>query len=224
MQKLASSDETAQRTMARDMVREQIRARGVRDPRVLAAMQEIPRSEFVPLKDRYRAYEDRPLPIGGGQTISQPYMVALMTEALSLQGNETVLDVGAGSGYQTAILARLAARVYAIEREGALIRAARETLTRLRLIDRVTLVEGDGSLGYLPGAPYDAIVVGAGAPDVPAALIEQLAENGRLVIPVGSRALQDLVLVRKAGGFAHRVGLGGCQFVPLRGEQGWDRR
>jgi protein-L-isoaspartate(D-aspartate) O-methyltransferase len=220
VQKLASTEDTAERIM----VREQIRARGVRDPRVLGAMAEIPRAEFVPPKDRYRAYEDRPLPIGGGQTISQPYMVALMIEALSLRGNETVLDVGAGSGYQTAILARLAARLYAIEREAALIAAARETLTRLHLIDRVTLVEGDGSLGHAPGAPYDAIVVGAGAPDVPPALIEQLAEGGRLVIPVGSRVLQDLVLVRKSGGVSHRVGLGGCQFVPLRGEQGWDRR
>jgi protein-L-isoaspartate(D-aspartate) O-methyltransferase len=220
VQKPASLDETAEQTM----VREQIRARGIHDRRVLAAMEEIPRAEFVPPKDRYRAHEDRPLPIGGGQTISQPYMVGLMTEALSLRGNETVLDVGAGSGYQTAILARLAARVYAIEREPALIEAARATLTRLHLIDRVTLVEGDGSLGYVPAAPYDAIVVGAGAPDVPPALVEQLAENGRLVIPVGSRALQDLVLIRKSGGVAHRVGLGGCQFVPLRGEQGWDRR
>jgi protein-L-isoaspartate(D-aspartate) O-methyltransferase len=206
------------------MVRDQIRARGIRDRQVLLAMEEIPRAEFVPPKDRDRAYEDRPLPIGGGQTISQPYMVALMTEALSLKGNETVLDVGAGSGYQTAILALLAARVYAIEREPALIALARATLTRLHLIERVTLVEGDGSLGYAAGAPYDAIVVGAGAPDIPPALIEQLAENGRLVIPVGSRALQDLVLVRKSGGVAHRVGLGGCQFVPLRGKQGWDRR
>jgi protein-L-isoaspartate(D-aspartate) O-methyltransferase len=206
------------------MVREQIRARGVRDHQVLLAMEEIPRAEFVPPKERDRAYEDRPLPIGGGQTISQPYMVALMTEALALKGSETVLDVGAGSGYQTAILALLAARVYAIEREPALIALARETLTRLHLIERVTFVEGDGSLGYAPGAPYDAIVVGAGAPDVPPALVEQLAENGRLVIPVGSRALQELVLVRKSGGVAHRVGLGGCQFVPLRGEQGWDRR
>jgi protein-L-isoaspartate(D-aspartate) O-methyltransferase len=220
VQRLASPDETAQRIM----VREQIRARGVRDPQVLLAMEEIPRAEFVPPKDRNRAYEDRPLPIGGGQTISQPYMVALMTEALSLKGHETVLDVGAGSGYQTAILALLAARVYAIEREPALLSLARETLTRLHLIERVTLVEGDGSLGYAPGAPYDAILVGAGAPDVPPALVDQLAENGRLVIPVGSRALQDLVLVRKSGGVAHRVGLGRCQFVPLRGEQGWDRR
>src|SRR5689334_18209502 len=174
------------------MVREQIRARGVRDPRVLAAMEEIPRDEFVPPRDVHRAYSDRPLPIAGGQTISQPYIVALMVEALSLRGHETVLDVGAGSGYQTAILARLAARVYAIEREPLLVNAARAALTRLNLMDRVTLVEGDGSLGYSPGAPYDGIAVGAGAPEVPAALVEQLAEDGRLVIPVGNRMLQDL--------------------------------
>ncbi len=204
------------------MVREQVAARGVRDQRLLEAMRDIPRGEFVPEKEKHRALEDRALPIGGGQTISQPYMVALMLEALSLKGTETVLDVGAGSGYQTAILALLARHVYAIERDPALVESARAALARVGLLNHVTLVCGDGSLGYPPGAPYDAIVVGAGAPDVPAALVDQLADEGRLAIPVGTRALQELVLVRKSGGVAHRVGLGGCQFVPLRGVQGWD--
>lgn len=206
---------------AAEMVRTQIHDRGVRDTRVLAAMQAIPRHEFVPLWERHHAYEDRALPIAAGQTISQPYMVALMLDALSLRGNERVLEVGAGSGYQTALLTKLAAYIFAIEREPVLMDTARATLTRLHLMDRVTLVYGDGSLGYAPAAPYDAIIVGAGAPEVPGALVEQLAEGGRLAIPVGTRFYQNLVVVRKIGGKVERVNMGGCTFVPLRGAQGW---
>ena len=203
------------------MVRTQIRARGVHDPRVLAVMEELPRHEFLPARDRARAYDDCPLPIAAGQSISQPYIVALMTEALALAGTETVLDVGAGSGYQAAILAKLAARVLAIEREPELLSMARAALKRVGLIDRVTLLKGDGSLGYAAAAPYDAILVGAGAPEVPVQLIEQLAEGGRLVIPVGDRDLQELVLVRRTRGQVTRSKLGGCQFVPLLGAAGW---
>ncbi len=234
-----------------EMVESQIRARGIEDPRVLEAMRAVPRHEFVGAEYQHLAYEDRPLPIGAGQTISQPYMVAAMSEALALKGNETVLDVGTGSGYQAAVLAHLAGRVYSIERERLLLEVARATLARLGLAvvavpqggsaspgpgrprpapragasldvaDRVILVEGDGTQGYAPGAPYDGIVVGAGAPDVPASLVEQLADGGRLVIPVGDLQSQELLLVRKVGEQATRSVINYCRFVPLVGEQGW---
>jgi protein-L-isoaspartate(D-aspartate) O-methyltransferase len=203
------------------MVEKQIRKRGVADPRVLAAMLAVPRAEFVPADLRDRAYEDTPLPIPRGQTISQPYIVAAMSAALALKGHETVLDVGTGSGYQAALLAHLAARVYSIERDHVLLEEARGTLARLGLLDRITLLEGDGTRGYPPAAPYDGIVVGAGAPDVPHSLVEQLGEGGRLVIPIGDRWLQDLVLLRKIGGKTARSVISGCRFVPLVGEEGW---
>lgn len=204
-----------------EMVEVQLRDRAIRDHRVLEAMRTVPRHEFVGLEYRHLAYEDRPLPIGAGQTISQPYMVAAMTEALSLKGPETVLDVGAGSGYQAAVLAYLAARVYSIEREATLVAMARETLARVGLGERVILVEGDGTRGYLPGAPYDGIVVGAGAPEVPPSLVDQLVDHGRLVIPVGDLTSQELLLVRKIGGKVSREVINYCRFVPLVGAEGW---
>lgn len=203
------------------MVETQLRARGVGDPRVLAAMNTVPRHEFLPPSAHSRAYEDSPQPIACGQTISQPYMVASMCAALELKGTETVLDVGCGSGYQAAVLSLLAAKVYSIEREPRLLETAREVLARLGYLDHVTLVEGDGTMGYLGGAPYDGIIVGAGAPYVPTALMDQLAEGGRMVIPVGDFGYQDLALVRKTGGQIIRKNISACRFVPLVGVAGW---
>ena len=203
------------------MVEEQLRRRGIRDTRVLEAMGAVPRHEFVPPESAADAYADRPLPIGREQTISQPYIVAVMTEALELAGTERVLEVGAGSGYQAAVLARLAQLVYTIESDPELFRSAKERLERLGWSDRVVVIEGDGSLGYPEAAPYDAIVVAAAAPSVPDCLFEQLAEGGRLAIPVGSREDQELLQIRKVEGKAvsHRFGL--CRFVPLKGSHGW---
>ena len=207
----------------RAMVERQLRRRGIRDERVLEAMGQVPRHEFVPAELLREAYEDHPLPIGGGQTISQPYIVAQMVEALALQGGERVLEVGTGSGYQAAVLARLAARVHTIECDPSLARTARERLSRLGFGDTVEVIEGDGSAGYATAAPYDGILVAAAAPDVPAQLIEQLAEGGRLVIPVGERDAQELRLIRKIGGAPVVSKLGYCRFVPLLGAQGWEK-
>ncbi len=203
------------------MVENQLRRRGLRDRRVLAAMGKIPRHEFVPAACRPLAYTDEPLPIGAGQTVSQPYMVAAMCEALELDGTERVLEVGAGCGYHAAVLAELAAEVISIEREPLLVKLAAASLRRLGY-DRVTVIEGDGSLGYAAGGPYQAISVAAGAPDVPAPLLEQLdEENGKLVIPVGSLEDQELRLVSKRHGrLASRV-VNYCRFVPLRGARAW---
>ena len=206
----------------RAMVETQLRRRGIRDERVLEVMGQVPRHEFVPAELLRESYEDHPLPIGGGQTISQPYIVAQMVEALALQGDERVLEVGTGSGYQAAVLARLAARVYTIECDPSLARTARERLRRLGFGDTVEVIEGDGGAGYAPGAPYDGTLVAAAAPDVPMQLIEQLAERGRLVIPVGERASQELRLIQKLGGSPVISRLGFCRFVPLLGAQGWE--
>jgi protein-L-isoaspartate(D-aspartate) O-methyltransferase len=203
----------------RAMIETQLRRRGIRDPRVLEAMAQVPRHEFVPPQLFREAYEDHPLPIGGGQTISQPYMVAAMVEALALRGAEKVLEVGTGSGYEAAVLARLAAKVYTIEYDAGLARTARERLSRMGLAN-VIVVEGDGSLGYPASAPYDGILVAAAAPEVPARLFEQLTEGGRLVIPVGRRDWQELRLIRKLDGGPVVTGLGQCRFVPLLGEHG----
>ena len=202
------------------MVEWQLRQRGIRDPRVLDAMREVPRHEFVPPQLLSQAYDDCPLPIGEGQTISQPYMVAAMTEAAELTGGETVLEVGTGSGYQAAILARLATRVYTIEQHASLSAAAEERLRRLGCTN-VTFIVGDGSLGYPEAAPYEAIIVTAGAPEVPPTLLEQLADGGRLVIPVGRCDSQELLLVRKLGGEMTRETVNYCRFVPLTGRYGW---
>jgi protein-L-isoaspartate(D-aspartate) O-methyltransferase len=203
------------------MVENQLRRRGLRDRRALAAMGKVPRHEFVPADFRPLAYTDEPLPIGAGQTISQPYMVAAMCEALELEGTERVLEVGAGCGYHAVVLAELAAEVITIEREPGLAKLAAANLRRLGY-DHVTVIEGDGSLGYAVRAPYQAISVAAGAPDVPGPLLEQLdEENGRLVIPVGSLADQELRLVTKRHGQVSSRVVSYCRFVPLRGAEAW---
>ena len=193
----------------------------IRDKRVLSVMSRVPRELFVPSDYRYAAYEDMPLSIGYGQTISQPFIVALMTQALKLKGGEKVLELGTGSGYQTAILAGLVNRVVSIERVPQLAESARQVLEKLGYTN-IEIHTAVGALGWPDGAPYDAIIVTAGAPSVPDALLEQLALGGRLVIPVGSRWEQDLLRVtkRKKGNVVES--LGGCRFVPLIGNGAWE--
>ncbi len=202
------------------MVETQLIPRGVRDERVLAAMLKVPRHLFVDEALRPQAYSDYPLPIGEGQTISQPFMVAFMTEALKLTGTERVLEIGTGSGYQTAILAELSERVYSVERIPSIADRARKVLDRLGYSNIVIKI-GDGTLGWEEEAPFDAILVTAGAPDVPPPYIEQLAEGGRLVIPVGGEFVQELVRITKRKGRLVRENLGGCRFVKLIGKYGW---
>src|SRR3954471_79242 len=173
------------------MVDAQLRRRGIRDERVLRAMREIPREEFVPHELRLQAYNDEPIHIGYGQTISQPYMTALMAQELELRGDETVLEVGAGCGYAAAVLGALAARVFTVEIIPALVELARGNLRRALRDHNVVVVQGDGSMGYAEAAPYDAISVAAGAPDVPLSLVDQLNDPGRLAIPVGNREDQE---------------------------------
>ncbi len=209
-------------TSARErMVAEQIEARGIRDPRVLDALRRVPRHLFVPTEDADFAYDDAARPIPSGQTISQPYIVALMTERLNLRGDETVLEIGAGSGYQTAVLAGLCARIVAVERHSELAEAARVRLARLN-ITNVELHVGDGSLGWPDDAPYDAILVAAAAPDVPPALVRQLAPGGRLIIPVGAEGQEQhlLLLTKDEHGMVATRDLGPVAFVPLIGAQG----
>ena len=201
------------------MVRTQIESRGIRDNRVLSAAGRVPRELFVPENMRDRAYSDSPLPVGEGQTISQPYIVALMTECLELEGSEKVLEIGTGSGYQAALLAELAEKVYTVERVESLAASARRAIESLGY-DNVEFRVGDGSEGWEEHAPYDGIMVTAGAPKVPAALTEQLAEGGRLVVPVGGRGLQDLVVIKKEGGQLKSRRVSGCVFVPLIGKYG----
>lgn len=202
------------------MVERQIKARGVSDPRVLEAMRRVPRHLFVPEPSRAKAYEDMPLPAGEGQTISQPYMVAWMTELLRLQGDETVLEIGTGTGYQAAVLGVLARKVYTMERLEPLASTARERLERLGL-KNVEVVVGDGSKGLPEHAPYRGIIVTAGSPQVPQALVEQLEDGGRLVIPVGSSSMQMLTVVEKHGDEVVSSEEGSCVFVPLVGKYGW---
>ena len=206
----------------RTMVEVQLRRRGICDERVLAAMGLIPREEFVPVESRIVAYSDAPVGIGYGQTISQPYMVGLMAEALQLNGSERVLEVGAGCGYSAAVLGALAREVVTVEIVPDLVRLARANLRRTCRDGNVRVVEGDGGWGYVDGAPYDAISVAAGAPDVPATLIGQLTDPGILVIPVGSRADQELRVVTKRGGRIDWRIATLCRFVPLRGGEGWN--
>ncbi len=197
-----------------NMVQTQLVARGIRDQRVLSAMARVPRHEFVSERYREQAYGDHPIPIAEGQTVSQPYIVALMLEVLKLEPSAKVLEVGTGSGYMTALLAELAAQVYSVERHARLARQAEDTLTRLGY-HNVTVLVGDGSQGLADFAPYDGIVVSAAASQIPAALIDQLGEDGRMVIPVGPPDAQELQLVIKHAGrpIVHR--LDGCRFVPL---------
>jgi protein-L-isoaspartate(D-aspartate) O-methyltransferase len=203
------------------MVETQVRARGIRDLRLLDAMAAVPRHEFVEPRYRDQAYEDHPLPIAAGQTISQPYIVALMLDLLQLGPSSKVLEIGTGCGYQTALLTQLANHVYSVERHAELARQAAETLFRLGLTN-FTVVTGDGSRGLPDYAPFDAIIVSAAAVEVPPALFEQLCEGGRMIIPVGPPEAQELQLVRKQGGKALIVLREGCRFVPLisGGDQG----
>jgi protein-L-isoaspartate(D-aspartate) O-methyltransferase len=210
-----SSGETAAFSRLRlRMVESQLRARGVGDEQVLDAMLRVPRHEFAPERYRDQAYEDHPLPIGEGQTISQPYIVARMLEALGLTPADRVLEVGTGSGYLTALLAELAAQVFSVERHAALADAARELLGRMGYTN-VRVIVGDGSQGFAEAAPYDAIIVSAAAPEVPHALIEQLAEGGRMIIPVGPTDSQQLQVIHMENG-RPRISLRElCRFVPL---------
>lgn len=201
-------------------MREQIRARGVRDERVLSAMEEVPRHLFVPPDLRDAAYDDGPLPIGDGQTISQPFIVAEMTQALRLSGSEKVLEIGTGSGYQTALLAMVAGTVFSVERIQSLASEARAALEGAG-VRNVTVLVGDGTLGWRPFAPYDAILVAAASPSVPAPLLEQLAPGGRLVIPIGDRDSQVLQLLQREGDRIVTTSLGDVRFVPLLGELGF---
>ena len=205
----------------RKMVDRQIRARGIRDPRVLEALGSIPREAFIPPPEKAFAYQDEALPIGCGQTISQPYMVAAMTEALRPQPTDRVLEVGTGSGYQAAILSKSVGEVFTVERVPELADRARDILAELG-IRNVQVRQGDGSLGWPEEAPFDAILVTAAAPDIPAPLKEQLSrKGGRLVIPVGSRLEQNLQRVVRWGDEETVDVLVPCRFVPLRGEEGW---
>jgi protein-L-isoaspartate(D-aspartate) O-methyltransferase len=203
------------------MVEDQIRSRGIKDARVLEAMATIPRHVFVPSENRHLAYADAPLPIGHRQTISQPFIVALMTELLCLDGDETVLEVGTGSGYQAAILGRLAKRVYSLERIPELAEHARGILLALK-VDNVEVLVADGSQGLPEHAPFGGIMVTAAAPRVPVPLKEQLADGGRLVLPVGEQAGQILECWERQGDDFRRDRVAPVAFVPLVGEHGWD--
>jgi len=202
------------------MVQHQLRERFIKSERVLAAMEAVPRELFVPPESREAAYEDCPLPIGSGQTISQPYIVALMAQELAVQPHDRILDVGAGSGYQTAVLARLAVHVYAIERLAELADDARAALEAVGAAN-VTLRVGDGSLGWPEEAPFDGIICGAGAPDIPPSWTGQLAEGGRIVLPVGNRDSQQLLVAEKRDGRLRRRSICGVRFVRLIGREGW---
>jgi protein-L-isoaspartate(D-aspartate) O-methyltransferase len=204
------------------MIRDQIVARGVDDPRVLSALRSVPRDVFVPPGHRSAAFDDTPLPLDCGQTISQPYIVAYMTAALGLTGDEKVLEIGAGSGYQTAILARLARRVYAAELEADLARSVEERLARLG-ITNVTLRVGDGLTVFRDESPFDAILSAAAPVEMPEVLVVQLAEGGRCIIPVGDAEMQHLWLIRKYRGHVERRRLESVRFVPLRSSRGLSR-
>jgi len=203
------------------MVRDHFIARGITDQRVLAAFYKVEREKFVPSEVRNNAYEDFPLSLGEGQTISQPYMVALMTQSLELKGNEKVLEIGTGSGYQTAILAELVRKVYSVERIRVLAERARKLLEKLGY-SNVKILLGDGTLGWKESSPYDRILVTAGAREIPQPLTDQLEEGGVMVIPVGNSYSQDLEVVRKRKNHIKTVAVEKCVFVPLIGKHGWD--
>jgi protein-L-isoaspartate(D-aspartate) O-methyltransferase len=206
----------------RVMIETQIRKRGVSSPRVLEAMYAVPRHEFVPPQFRNDAYADKPLPIGEGQTISQPYMVAAMSEALELTGGERVLEIGTGSGYQSAVVSLLASQVITVENHTSLALAAQQRLTNLGYTN-VHVHNGDGSAGFPDAAPYDAILVTAGAPEIPPVFAGQLREGGRVVIPVGGQDNQELVQARLVNGALKSRVLFPCKFVLLLGRYGWSR-
>ena len=202
------------------MVRSQIEARGVKDPLVLSAFRAVPRHLFVSEALREQAYGDYPLPIGEQQTISQPYIVAEMTQALEIGRNDRVLEIGTGSGYQAAILAQIVYRVYTIERRRSLYIQTRSLFDKLNYHNIVTKY-ADGTKGWQEESPFDAIVVTAGAPEVPQVLINQLAEGGRLVVPVGNQHTQELIKICRTKDKIQQTNLGGCRFVKLVGEYGW---
>jgi protein-L-isoaspartate(D-aspartate) O-methyltransferase len=202
------------------MVEEQLRHRGISDPRVLEAMAKVPRHLFVPQDYQSSAYEDRPLPIGEGQTISQPYMVAIMSQSLELNGREKVLEIGTGSGYQAAILAELAGTVYTVERISSLTQSAQKVLGGLGY-ENILFRTGDGSKGWPEEAPFGGIIVTAGAPDIPQTFKTQLAERGILVIPTGPRYTQTLFKLTREGNKFIEEDVTGCVFVPLVGDYGW---
>jgi len=204
------------------MVSQQLVSRGIRDKRVLETFRNVPRHEFISSQTSNEAYADHPLPIGEGQTISQPYMVALMTECLRLEGNEKVLEIGTGSGYQAAILGSLAAEVYSVERFQSLADKAQQVLGKSGF-KNIKIKVGDGTLGWQEFAPYDAIVVTAGAPHTPASLIKQLKNNGRLVIPVGGSFNQVLTVIEKKEKKLLPTEVCACVFVPLVGKEGWQK-
>jgi protein-L-isoaspartate(D-aspartate) O-methyltransferase len=214
-----STEYTPQRA---EMVEKQLRRRGIEDHCVLGAMLAVPRHEFVAEELRARAYDDVPLPIGGGQTISQPYIVAAMTAALRLQPTDRALEIGAGCGYQAAVLSLLAKEVFTIERRAELASAASEKLDRLGYLN-VHVHCGDGTLGLPEFAPFDAILVAAAAPAAPQPLLAQLAEGGRMIIPVGDSDNQELQLIEKRAGKLSTMMLEGCRFVPLVGHHAWQK-
>lgn len=203
-----------------DMVRKQIEARGIADPKVLAAMGTVPRHLFVSEALWDQAYGDYPLPIGSQQTISQPYIVAEMTQALQLTEEDRVLEIGTGSGYQAAVLAEIAYKVYTIERIHSLYIAARRLFDRLRY-HKIVMRYSDGTSGWEEESPFDAIIVTAGAPEIPSTLVSQLAQGGRLVIPVGDQNSQELIRLYRDENGIRQTSLGGCRFVKLVGEHGW---
>ena len=207
----------------RRMVEEQLGARGIKDLRLLQVMSRVPRHLFTLDSLQHRAYGDTPLPIGENQTISQPYIVASMTAALVLKGNERVLEIGTGSGYQTAVVAELAAQVFTIERINSLSRKAQKTLECLGY-SNIVFKLFDGTYGWPDQAPFDAIIVTASAKEIPEALIKQLGEGGRLVAPAGDAEKQKLILLTKKGGRVNRKEIGDCKFVPLVGKYGWPEK
>ncbi len=204
-----------------DMVRQQIEARGVADPNVLAAMRKVPRHLFVSEALMDQAYGDFPLPIGEQQTISQPYIVAEMTQALGVGKDDRVLEIGTGSGYQAAVLASIVYRVYTIERKQSLFGKTRRLFDKLKYHNIVTRYS-DGTSGWKEESPFDAIIVTAGAPEIPKIIVDQLAVGGRMVIPVGDRYSQDLITIVKDEKGIRQTSLGGCRFVKLVGEYGWE--
>lgn len=212
---------TPQFTGARRRLIDELRAKGISDLAVLRALDLTPRHQFVPTGVRHRAYEDAALPIGNGQTISQPYVHAMYLQTLRLQGSEKVLEIGTGSGYQTVLLAHLCRHVYSIERIRPLIETARDAITECG-VTNVSLLCGDGTLGWPEFAPYDAILVGAGAPEIPQPLVEQLAVSGRLIVPIGGRDDQRLIEITRTATGVDRRELSGVRFVPLVGKHGWE--
>ncbi len=206
--------------MREEMVRKQIENRGITDPRVIAAMLKVPRHLFVSDALMDQSYGDFPLPIGEQQTISQPYIVAEMTQALNLSEEDRVLEIGTGSGYQAAIVAEIAFRIYTIERIYSLYSKTRALFDRLHY-HNIVMKYSDGSLGWESESPFDAIIVTAGSPDIPKTLVSQLAVGGRMVIPVGNQHSQDLIRIYRDNRSIHKTNLGGCRFVKLLGEHGW---